>query len=55
MYEEKRIKIYLIEAKNEANSGATGKFSNEKRRDFKLFNLCKRFFKGFFNFYAYKG
>jgi hypothetical protein len=47
--EGKRIEIRLVEAGNVANSGAMGKFSNPPAggRDLKLFNLCKRFFKGF--------
>ncbi len=39
MYEEKGLKIYLIEAENTATSVAIGKFSNEKLTNFKLFNL----------------
>jgi hypothetical protein len=64
MCEEKRLKICLIparpfllhsnaaggKAENVANSGAMGKFSNPPAggRNFKLFNLCDRFFKGFY-------
>ena len=58
MCEEKRIKIYMVEAGNAANSGAMDKFflapyggttvsGNEKQMNFKLFNLCKRFIIGF--------
>ena len=47
MCEEKGIKICLIKAGNEVHSGVMVKFSNEKQANFKLFNLCNRFFKGF--------
>ena len=45
--EEKRYKICLIKAENAVNSGAMGKFSNEKQADFTLFNLFSRFCKAF--------
>ncbi len=48
MCEEKRLKICLFETENVVISGAMGKFSNEKLANFKLFNLCNRFFKGFY-------
>jgi len=45
--EEKRIKILLIKAESEVNNGIMDNFSNKKQDNFKLFNLCIRFFKGF--------
>jgi len=45
--EEKRDKICLIKTENAVNNGIMGKFSNEKQTDFKLFNLCIMFCKGF--------
>jgi len=65
MYEEKRVKIFLIKvgtkwksrmlefrtcfgAGNAVYSNAMNKFSNEKQGNFKLFNLCNRFFKRFY-------
>ena len=45
--EKKRSQICLVKAENEVHSGAMDKFSNEKQANFKLFNLCKRFFTGF--------
>ncbi len=47
MCEEKRVKICLIKAENAVNNDIMDKFSNEKQADFRLFNLCDRFFKGF--------
>ena len=47
MCEEKRSQICLVKAGNEVHGGAMYKFSNEKQANFKLFNLCNRFFKGF--------
>ena len=66
MCEEKRIKICLIparpilfimivaggKAENVVNSGTMDKFSNEKQADSRLFNLCIRFFKAFFNYFT---
>jgi hypothetical protein len=45
MYEEKRIKICLFKTGNVVNSKAMGKFSNKEQVNFKVFNLCDRFFK----------
>jgi len=47
MREEKRVKIWLIKAENAVNNAILDKFSNEKQTNFKLFNLCVRFFKAF--------
>ena len=47
MCEEKRSQIYLVKEENEVHSGAMDKLSNENKVNFKLFNLCKRFLKGF--------
>ena len=47
MCEEKRSQICLVKEGNEVHSGAMDKLSNENKANFKLFNLCNRFFKGF--------
>ena len=48
MCEEKRIKISLIKMENAVNNGVMNKFSNENQANFGLFNLCIRFFNGFY-------
>ncbi len=62
MREEKKCKICLIPARphlfnlivaggkagNVVNSGAMDKFFNEKQANFRLFNLCNRFYKALF-------
>ena len=49
MWEEKRSQFCLVKAENEVHGAAMDKFSNEKQANFKLFNLCNKFFKGFKN------
>ena len=48
MCEEKRIKICLIKAGNAVNNCVMNKFSNENQASYGLFNLCIRFFNGFY-------
>jgi len=47
---EKRDKIILIKAEISVNNGIMDKISNAKQGIFSLFNLCNRFFKGFYTF-----
>ena len=37
----------MIKTENEVNNGVMNKFFNENQANFRLFDLCIRFFKGF--------
>ena len=47
MCEEKRVKIFLIKTENAVNNGVMNKFFNENQENFRVFDLCIRFIKGF--------
>jgi hypothetical protein len=44
---EKRVEIFLIKAENAVNNGVMNKFFNENQENFRVFDLCIRFIKGF--------
>ena len=47
MCEEKRCQICLIKTENAVNNGVMNKFFNENQENFRVFDLCIRFIKGF--------